>query len=291
MRIILWDYMENAEEVMTKGALATMSNTVAPDLRVTEEQKHKMIRYSKKMKLSSILDFGYYIFSFEGVSRSFTHQWVRYRIAAHMQQSLRYVKINTERANWFVIPPSIIKKGYDSVVEYIKNQLAAGKTYLGLLERGIPAEDARFALPIGVRTHISSAFDSEEMIHIIYQRTCFDAQWEIRTAAYAVLLAGLIVHPLIFDGVGPACIMEGICRGRSKWKCKKDVERILEGLKKIAEEYRPKFNDLQRGMYLRIDLTDILGYRAPDTLKRKIYEDLGYQVGLDYEVILEVKKK
>ena len=206
MRIILWDFLEDAERIMTAGALATRSHSVAPDLEVSSDQIRRMIRLTKMLKLSSVLDFGYYIVSIEGVSRSFTHQWVRYRIAAHMQQSLRYVKINTTSVDWFVVPPSITKNGVESVMNYIRNQIRSGQIYLDLILRGVPPEDARFALPIGIKTHLSSAFNAEEMIHIIYQRTCFDAQWEIRTVAYAILLAGLIVHPKIFDQVGPSCI-------------------------------------------------------------------------------------
>lgn len=291
MRIILLDYLENSEKIMTAGALATRSPKVAADISPTEKQIKNMIKWTKEMKLSSVLDFSYYIFSFEGVSRSFTHQWVRYRIAAHMQQSLRYVKINPLSTDWFVVPPSITKSGVDAVVKYVQNQLSAGKKYLELLDMGVPSEDARFALPIGTKTHLSSAFNAEEFIHIVYQRTCFDAQWEIRTVAYAILLAGLIVHPIIFDGVGPSCIYENVCRGVGKWACKPEAERLIYVAKRLATEYRNNFEKLRKGEFLRIDLTDYLGFRAPENIKKEISEILGFPVNLDIDVILEVKKK
>ncbi len=293
MRIILWDYLEDAERVMVAGALATRSHKVAADLEVTDEQIVKMLKWTKEMKLSSVLDFGYYIVSIEGVSRSFTHQWVRYRIAAHMQQSLRYVKVDTGSTDWFVIPPEIVKKGPDLVVQYIRSALRSGEMYLELINRGVPPEDARFVLPIGVKTHISSAFDPEELIHIIYQRTCFDAQWEIRTVAYSLLLAGLIVHPRIFEGVGPACLFIGEekCRGSRKGVCREDAKNIIEALKKIANEYRKKFENVPPSEFLRIDLTDVLGYRAPRDIVIEVSRRLGFRVNLDLDVILEVRKK
>ncbi|MHA1589941.1 MAG: FAD-dependent thymidylate synthase [Candidatus Njordarchaeales archaeon] len=291
MRIVLLDYLEDSEKILTAGALATRSSKSAADIHPSQEDIRKMIKWTKKMKLSSVLDFPYYIIVIEGVSRSFTHQWVRYRVAAHMQQSLRFVKIDTSSTNWFVVPPTIVEKGADAVIEYVKSQLRAGETYLKLLEMGIPPEDARFALPIGVKTHISSAFDAEEYIHILYQRMCYDAQWEIRTVANALLVAGLIVHPNIFEGVGPSCIYEGVCRGTRKNVCKKDVEALVKNLSEIAESVRKKFNALDRGEFLRIDLTDVIGYRAPRKVVKDVSERLGMPINLDIEVILEVRKK
>jgi len=291
MRIILLDYLEDSEKVMTAGALATRSSKVAADISPTDKQVNNMIKWTKEMKLSSVLDFSYYIFSIEGVSRSFTHQWVRYRIAAHMQQSLRYVKINTTSVDWFVVPPSITKNGVESVMNYIRNQIRSGQIYLDLILRGVPPEDARFALPIGIKTHLSSAFNAEEMIHIIYQRTCFDAQWEIRTVAYAILLAGLIVHPKIFDQVGPSCMYEGVCRGVGKWKCFKDAEEIWRKVVKRGKEARSEFSSLDREEFLKIDLTDILGYHAPENIVREVEKELGMPINLDIDVLLEVKKK
>jgi len=293
MRIILWDYLKDAEEIMTKGALATRSDKIGPEIDISEKQISKMMKITKLMKLSSVLDFGYYIVSIEGVSRSFTHQWVRYRIAAHMQQSLRYVKIDTSTTNWFVIPPEITKKGVETIIKYIKSNLNSGRVYLELISRGVPPEDARFALPIGVKTHISSAFDPEELIHIIYQRTCFDAQWEIRAVAYALLLAGLIVHPNIFDGVGPPCIYIGEekCRGSGGGKCMNEAKSIVDKIHSLARQLRQQYLELKQNDKLTVDLTDILGYRAPKQLEDEISRVIGSKVDLSHDVILEIYKR
>ena len=291
MRIILLDYAEEAEKLMTMGALATRSKKVSADIVPTEKQIKSMIKWTKKLQLSSVLDFSYYMFAIEGVSRSFTHQWVRYRIAAHMQQSLRYVKISVDNPDWFVVPPTITQKGVDAIVSYVKNQFNSGKTYLDLLEKGVPAEDARFALPIGVKTHLTSVFNAEEFIHIVKQRTCFDAQWEIRTVANAVLLVGLIVHPKIFEGVGPHCIYEGVCRGVGNWTCKDDAEKITKKIYEIAEQAREQFQKIEEGHFLKLDLTEDLGYKAPRELVQKVEEKLNLPINLDINVMLEVRKK
>ncbi|NIQ07104.1 MAG: hypothetical protein GWO20_15675, partial [Candidatus Korarchaeota archaeon] len=111
---------------------------------------------------------------------------------------------------------------------------AAGTIYDAYLDDGIPKEDARFTLPIGTKTHISSAFNAEEYLHIITQRTCLDAQWEIRSAANAIMLAGMIVHPLIFNKAGPTCISNGICLGSKEGACKDEVEDLKKTLQEVA---------------------------------------------------------
>ncbi|MGQ4891293.1 MAG: FAD-dependent thymidylate synthase [Candidatus Njordarchaeia archaeon] len=291
MRIILLDYAEEAEKLMTMGALATRSKKVSADIEPTEKQIRNMIKWTKKLQLSSVLDFSYYMFAIEGVSRSFTHQWVRYRIAAHMQQSLRYVKISVDKPDWFIVPPTITQKGVDAIITYVKNQLKAGETYLKLLEKGVPPEDARFALPIGVKTHLTSVFNAEEFIHIVKQRTCFDAQWEIRTVANVILIAGLIVHPIIFEGLGPHCIYEGVCKGIGNWTCKEDAEKVTKKVYNIAEEARKKFEKLNVGEFLKLDLTGELGFKAPAEVVEKVKEELNLPIDLDIKVVLEVKKK
>ena len=290
MHIFVLSYLKDAEKILTAGGLATRSEKCAAEIEPTEEDVRKMTKYAKEMKLSSVLDFPWYIISIKDVSRSFTHQWVRYRVAAHMQQSLRYVKIDPTSTRWFVVPPSIIEKGEDAVLLYIENQQKTGKTYLKLLEEGVPTEDARFALPIGTKTHISTAFDAEELLHVIQQRTCFDAQWEIRIVAYALLLAGLIIHPHIFKNAGPYCVSEGICRGSNKGRCLKEAKEIVEKIKQIANEKRKEFDSMKAGEKLEIELTEVLGFKAPKKLEESISSKLSESVDLSERVFLTIRK-
>ena len=293
MRVVLWAYFPDAEEILSKGAWATVSHTVASDIQVSADDVEKMIRFAKTKKLSSILDFPYYVFSIEGVSRSFTHQWVRYRIAAHMQQSLRYVKVDTSRADWFVVPPSILRMGVDATEKYIRSVLEAGRRYQELVSLVNP-EDARFILPMGVKTHISSAFDAEEMIHIITQRTCFDAQWEIRTVAWCLLLAGLIVHPRIFSGVGPHCIniIDGRCRGfRRIRNCEEKAKQLHDTIQRLASKYRHRFEEMHVGEVLRIDLTEYLGFKVPEDFVEELRRRLGLSIDPSLYVLLEIVKR
>jgi len=290
MEILMLNYLKDADRLLAAAGWATRSAKCAAEYEPSEKEVRDMVKYSKEMKLSSVLDIPFFVFSLKDVSRSFTHQWVRYRIAAHMQQSLRFVNVSTDRFDWFVVPPSISKLGTRAVADYVKSQLNAAGTYRNLLKLGVPAEDARFALPIGTKTHITTAMNAEELLHVITQRCCSDAQWEIRTVSYALLTAGMIIAPMLFDGSGPYCVSEGVCRGSSKGKCRACSEETLGKLRKIVDEKRLEFDSMEIGSWLEADLTSILGYSAPRELRKDVKKDVWQEVQLDVPVMLKIRK-
>jgi len=162
----------------------------------------RFIDYAVRLKLSSVLDFPYAIITFSGVSRVLTHQMVRHRLAAYMQQSMRFVKIPARMQRkytpWYVIPPSVSAKDEETVAEFIVGNERAGRAYLNAIASGVPVEDARFLLPNGTKTHISMAADAEEWLHFLNVRTSTDAQWEIRRAALAALYCLAWAYPDLF---------------------------------------------------------------------------------------------
>ncbi|HDI31515.1 MAG: FAD-dependent thymidylate synthase [Thermoprotei archaeon] len=294
MKVYIMGYLKDSEKLTASIAWSSISLFPSSEMTVPSDKEiERIFRLSREMKLSSVLDFPFYIFSFKDVSRSFTHQWVRYRIAAHVQQSLRFVKVDTEIEGgkpWFVIPPSVLKQGAETIVKYVRTQLEMGRMYRELLKKGIPPEDARFILPMGVKTHISSVMNAEELLHVIDQRACFDAQWEIRSAAYA-LLAGLYsISPRIFKHAGPYCMSEKTCRGKSKGSCYKLAEKLTRKMFEKGEELRDLLKDSDKDEYVGIDLTGELGYIVSRDVKEKVARLLGFPLELDYRVELYVRK-
>jgi thymidylate synthase (FAD) len=289
MEILLMNYLREPERTLGGAAWATTTEQAGAEFEPTEKQVSEMIKYAKTMKLSSVLDIPFFVFSVKDVSRSFTHQWVRYRIAAHMQQSLRYTKVSTDNLTWFQVPPEISKKGSEAIIEYVKSQLHAAETYEALVKRGVPAEDARFALPIGVKTHITTGMNAEELLHVMSQRCCMDAQWEIRAAAYALYAMGMLVAPRIFRGAGAHCVSEGVCRGRGKGKCKPYAQRTIRKLDALVRKNRQRHAKLKKGWF-RLDLTAVLGHTVPDDVKEDVSEAFDGDVAVDLPVILRIKK-
>lgn len=289
MEILMQNYLKDSERILASAGWATRSPKCGAEYEATDTEIRDMIKYAKEMKLSSVLDIPFFVFSIKDVSRSFTHQWVRYRIAAHMQQSLRFVDIDTKKSDWFVVPPSVSSRGAESISLYVKNQQNVAKSYKELIGNGVPVEDARFALPIGTKTHITTAMNCEELLHVFDQRCCVDAQWEIRNASFALMAAGLVISPVLFENSGPFCISDNTCRGSKKGSCKSYAEDMVEKIKKAAEERSKEFESMESG-WLEMDLTDVLGYSAPEDLSKKVNEILGQEVDLNVPVIVKIKK-
>ncbi len=124
-----------------------------------------------------------FTFSIEGISRACSHQLVRHTVGvAHEQQSQRYVEVDTDRGDWYVVPPEI-RADREALDRFQAQMAAAARTYRDLLARGVPPEDARFVLPNATKTNLVSTFSFEALKNFLAQRLCTRAQWEIRTLA------------------------------------------------------------------------------------------------------------
>jgi thymidylate synthase (FAD) len=64
--------------------------------------------------------------------------------------------------------------------EYDRLMKEITRVYQLALEKGIPAEDARFVLPNATPTNFQVMVNFAELLHIADLRLCWRAQWEIR---------------------------------------------------------------------------------------------------------------
>ncbi len=206
MEVKLVAWLPEGEEILAAGASSTRSGKDTYEiLKEFRPELMQFIDYAVKLHLSSVMDFPFAIITFSDVSRVFTHQLVRHRLAAYMQQSMRFVKISpnpSSRYNpWYVVPPTIAQSDVETIVSFLLANEMAGEKYRELISRGIPVEDARFVLPNSVKTHITMAADAEEWMHVIALRASQEAQWEIRRASLAALFALSIVYPNLFGNI------------------------------------------------------------------------------------------
>jgi len=79
-----------------------------------------------------------------------------------------------------------------------------------MVEKGIPAEDARYVLPNAAETKILVTMNARELFHFFRLRCCERAQWEIRAMAVEMLKLVKGVAPVIFEKAGPSCL-DGPC--------------------------------------------------------------------------------
>ncbi len=150
-------------------------------------------------------------FLIENVTRSYTHQLVRTRHASYAQESLRFaVKEDFPVA----LPPSLVgtvtraewraeqkwvplpeqmrevdwlatEERYASEKQRMRFQWedeiqGLEKTYLALIDKGMPAEDARGLLPHNILTKVNMVISLRALMGMAGQRLCTQAQFEHR---------------------------------------------------------------------------------------------------------------
>jgi len=156
----------------------------------------------------SALEHASYTFAIDGVSRALTHQLVRHRLASYNQQSQRYVRYDEPPT---FIEPSTVAADVEAHQLFRSATEAAFEAYRALIERGVPAEDARYLLPNAMETKIVVTMNVRELLHYFELRCCKRAQWEIRELALAMLDLVLSTAPYLFMDAGASC-RRGPCR-------------------------------------------------------------------------------
>ncbi len=131
----------------------------------------------------ALMDHVVYMFEIEDCSRVTTHQLVRHRVASYDQESQRFSAATKEGV---VTPPSIQSneaayKAYDEALKIVYS------AYDRLVAAGVPKEDARYILPTGIKTKLVMTISARSLMHIVWQRTALQAQWEIRELATSLL--------------------------------------------------------------------------------------------------------
>ncbi|RMG57439.1 MAG: FAD-dependent thymidylate synthase [Deltaproteobacteria bacterium] len=220
MRVELLKYTEEPEKVVALAARLCYSRSGIEDLedQLDGERVRSLVEKIISLGHHSVLEHASFTFGIEGISRAASHQLVRHRIASYSQQSQRYVRYDRVDV---VTPPSIASDGealekFESLVEEIS------RLYRWMLERGIPAEDARYILPNATETKIIVTMNARELNHFFTLRCCRRAQWEIRALAMEMLRIVRRVAPTIFSRSGPGCIRGGCTEG--EYTCGKPEE-------------------------------------------------------------------
>lgn len=173
----------------------------------------------------SVLEHASFVFAAEGVSRAFLAQMTRSRIASFSVQSQRYVEMSKSIS--CIIPPSIIDLGPESVMRYAEQMETMHGWYCEWIDKGIPAEDARYVTTQGVTTKLIFTMNVRELIHLFSLRCCSRAQWEFRDVADQMLIICRDEYPEVFDKIGPPCYMTGRCP-EGKRSCGKMGEMIAK---------------------------------------------------------------
>ncbi len=190
-RLIVLAVKTSAGKVKEKGAEYY--------LRHYPDEKVGMWVIAAARGFPSVLEHVAMTFLIEGCSRVCTHQLVRHRIASYTQESQRYSAIEP----LFVLPESIEQAGLDE--GYLSLLEEANRLYLKALEKGVPYEDARYALPQGITSRLVMTVNLRELLHIACLRTAREAQWEIRYVVNRMVEEAAKVIPEMEEAIKVYC--------------------------------------------------------------------------------------
>lgn len=194
-------------------------------------KRAKFIQGVMKTGHLSTIEHVSFTFMIEDVSRAFLAQITRHRMASFSVQSQRYVKVDGECGQWYVVPPAIDKDEealqvfldamHDAIYAY--NLLVDRLKALGRTDEEAQ-EDARFVLPQATGTKMVVTMNARELLHFFSLRCCNRAQWEIRDVAWQMLNLAEGACPSLFRYAGPSCAVTGTCP-EGKRSCGKPYER------------------------------------------------------------------
>ena len=179
--------------IFTKSTRLEMKPTLMMKIAAMPiDQKLAELDYMSKT-IPSSWEFVDYTFLITGVTRAFTHQFVRTRTASYAQQTMRVLNVD----GWtYGTGPTIendvfLKTVYDTAMEKI------GDAYKGLIKNGANIEDARGVLPTNIHTNIVAKMNMRTFVEMARKRASRRTQGEYRDVLDAMKMAVLRVHPWV----------------------------------------------------------------------------------------------
>lgn len=163
---------------------------------VPEDEVPKYIEGYMKLGHWTPFEFVKFDYKIEGISRAESHEHVRTRTAAFLQQSQRHVNPVSQPV---VFPQTIKDGGFGD--EYIQMVNSINDFYERMVEAKVPKEDARYILYNASTTRIMQTINARNLVHFLKLRTAPDAHWEIRGVANLMKIAAGKYMPTVFNSI------------------------------------------------------------------------------------------
>jgi len=129
-----------------------------------EEREKRLLYMLKSRPISVARECVKFTFRLSGISRAVTHQLVRHRKMAFGQQSLRVSDPSQDAIRLPEVMWNDEGEYQDAIEKCVEVMCSVKKLYSDLVEIGIPREQARAVLPIGITTKINATMDLRAMI-------------------------------------------------------------------------------------------------------------------------------
>lgn len=218
MKVKLISYTPNALELLLGTKSARMRG--ADPSTMTEDEKMDHWRYMLDT-IKSPFEFVDFIFHIEGVSKNFTHQFVRTRTGAYQQETSRALEIGE------VVQPEAF--GFDPETDGHPdyNQEAnqreelnrlwhdavadANAHYQQLLAAGAKLQDARAIVPSNMATKIQAKFNLRTLSDMGKTRLCARTQGEYQDVYRAMRALVVELYPWTEPLLQVHCVATGQC--------------------------------------------------------------------------------
>jgi len=193
MQVEMLRYPSRDDIIMT-AAIAKTSYHATPCVDMMKRIKYPdavdFIRKLIDMGHESAIEPLVFTFNISGVSRIFSHQAVRHRIASYLQRSARLRRRYTE--NDFIIP-----SGTEFIDIYVETWKYIRSQYERLLSLGEDPDRARRVLPQGLATELTITINARSLRNFLNLRLSPKADFEIREVAMA-MARHLVMNGLSF---------------------------------------------------------------------------------------------
>ena len=214
MNVSLINVTQEARELLlfTKQTRLSMDNGLMDEIRAwPEEKKAAELKYMLGT-IKSSWEFCDYVFSIDGVTRAFTHQFVRTRSGHYAQQSQRTVDMSGFD---YVVPQAFEDASDDGFYEWsdcFKGAMCdANDAYQHLISVGANPQDARGLLPTNVCTNIIGKFNLRTLSEMARVRLCTRTQGEYQNVFRKMRQLVIAVHPWAEPFIRVACAADGVC--------------------------------------------------------------------------------
>lgn len=192
MHVELWFITPEAESLIARCARIS-HRSVGKGV----EDDRRLIRKLIALGHESVLEHAVATFEISGISRACANQLTRHRLVSFVQESQRYAHAGVRG---LIRPPSFSAEDWSKAQIILQE---AQKLYSSLLERGVPKEDARFVLPLGIETRLAMTANFRELRHILRLRLSKAAQREIRGVARKIWEILYAHAPSCFEDLKP----------------------------------------------------------------------------------------
>lgn len=198
-------FTPNPQTLSTAGALGCfeekssaqlLDELMALSLAERLKREQGVLKNSFGRGHGSVGDQNCFIFSIENLPRLATFQLCLPEYLAHLQQSLRRAKAS----RGYHLPPVITLSRLADRTKAVLFQ--AFRFYEKAVELGVPAEDARFPLPLATRTNIQTTGNARELCHLWQMSQIEGVPSVVKAVVEEMILQAKLVAPYLFKDFG-----------------------------------------------------------------------------------------